>query len=160
MLGFALVGKWKIFRRRNHPKYKYIFNTLYNRTSLQNSFEYTNPYEQRRFSMRISDSFDIITEYVFLCPFRDLSTLDLAPIYVSKPYNVSPFADGSYMPSRFVIGNLIPTYLPAYNNLILAEEPVVAYEKSDFNVELHYLRLRKYVKPGKCTNVDTFYNLM
>ena len=68
--------------------------------------------------------------------------------YVSKEYNVSPVLD-YYKPGRFVVGRISMAHVPfPSNNLILAEESATAFTDSSFDVELHYLRVRKHIRRG------------
>jgi hypothetical protein len=106
-----------------------------------------NSYCQREFDL--ADGFYRFEEYVFECPLEDWLNKVAITFYVSKEYNVGPLRAGEHMPGRFVFKNFTPGRLHPYNYVVLAEQPATAYLETNFNVELHYLRMRKYVKPGK-----------
>lgn len=134
------------------PMFSHIFQQIYTINS-ENYAEYSNPYRLLEFKFDESDSFK---EWVFLCPLKDwhLWGMHFGNIsyihsyYVSKEYHVAPY-NKPYKPGRFIIGSRLPLLQdPKYNVMILAEEPARANLETDFSVELHYLRLRKHIRPG------------
>lgn len=94
-----------------------------------------------------------LEEYVIACPIKKLINGYVFPFYISKEYNVSPL-DELYMPARFLFINFWTDMLNISNDfyLLLAEEPAIGHGDPDFNVELHYLQLRKHVQPGEILN--------
>lgn len=135
----------EIYSDLSHPTFSDVSHEIYTYTN--NSMEYTNPYRPKQF---ILPTFRF-TEYVFFCPFKDTFDLDDDEeptgmhFFISKEYNVGPFSN-HYMPGRFLMGS------DPYNHddimVLLAEEPAVFYAEPGFNVELYYLRIRKYIRPG------------
>ena len=92
----------------------------------------------------------LFEEYVFVCLIQhELDDSLIIPYYISKEYNVAA-AHQPYMPGHFVFGVLSPEIINPYtfNSMILAEEPAKAYIDFGFNIELHYLQIRKLVEPG------------
>lgn len=88
-------------------------------------------------------------DYVFECEFVDSSSRLVLFFHVSKQYNVGSF-ENTYMPGRFIIEGFLPRRSDDdFGSMILVEEPAIAYAKPDFNVELHYLQIREYVKPSR-----------
>lgn len=91
-------------------------------------------------------------EYLFVCPFKDQSDGSILPFYVSKEYNVGSFGDEPYMPGRFIFPTLVTlstyTYPKRFYTVILAEKPAIAFTKPNFNIEIYYLGIRKYIQPG------------
>ena len=86
------------------------------------------------------------TERVFVCLVRLIdashNTRGIVPLYVSEEYNVGTIP-APFKPGRFVI---MKGEADFRDILVLAEQPAVAYTKeqaSDFNLELHYLGIRK-----------------
>ena len=113
--------------------------------------EHSNPYTLKEFNVLDSVKSHDFKEYVITCPpLKDFFISDRSEIFyhVSKEYNVSP-VEGQYKPGRFVFANFIPEVQTSYNYMILAEEPARAYRSPRFNVELHYIQMRKYISPGK-----------
>lgn len=125
--------------------YRTIISELDNPTHFHHSYEYSNPYEQMEFRVTTSHYFK---EYVFVCPFRNSgssSNRAIIPYYVSKEYDVGPFGE-PYMPGRFIFGNLVPKHPNSLFYMILAEEPASTFTDTNFNVELYYLQIRKYIQ--------------
>ena len=100
-------------------------------------------YKPETFKSRDSYSFK---EYVFECVLM-LMDIDNKPhsityLYVSKEYNVAAIG-APYKPGRFIIskgGNI------TFDHLSLAEQPAISHtdeQEPGFNVELHYLGIRK-----------------
>lgn len=127
--------------------YSDLFHRIYrpNRNLLKrllSPFSYDNQYSLQELiitSALGSRYYFRTREFVFVCLLRQRSSTLLVPYYVSKEYNVS---DGEgYQAGRFVFGDRKPN-VPEH--VILAEESAEAYVRSDFNVELHYLQMRKY----------------
>ena len=84
-----------------------------------------------------------------VCPVKDFSGRYIIPYYVSKEYNICSRGE-FYIPGRFVLGNFTPERSSAsYDSVLLAEEPAIAFVPIDFKVEMHYLRMRKYITPSK-----------
>ena len=108
-------------------------------------FVYANPYVKLEFEMSYLGRF---SEYVFPCLVMDPFVRKFAALRISKEYNVGP-SDKLYMPGRFIFGDTIVGYPPSADHRLLAEQPAIAYTGSNFNVELHYLSLRKHIQPGK-----------
>ena len=81
-------------------------------------------------------------EYVFTCLLADINDLDnIHPLYVAKAYNTRR---GLHV-HRF----LFPEKKEKrFQRVMLAEQPAKVYTLPDFNVELHYLELRKLHEPG------------
>ena len=69
---------------------------------------------------------------------------------MSKEYNFGE-TGFPYKPGRFIIGNLREGYPDSDDSvqIILAEEPAGAYTRPGFNVEVHYLQIRKHAQMGK-----------
>lgn len=140
------VDKEEIHRNRYHPKYSEVFYQIYTPGSSPDSYEYNN--SLRPYEFLLMGSLHYMTEHVFLCPLKSLLNKDIMLFFVSKEYDVSPF-DGYVMPGRFVFADFTPGHPSIHNYIILAEEPARAYVEPNFNVEIHYLRMRKHVQPGK-----------
>lgn len=133
-----------------------IFFRLYTPTNSLNlytrfyyPYDYTNWYRLQEF-----ETFDQrlrsykFKEYVFACVIKKtVEPFGLEVLYVSKEYNL---ADGSYRPGRFVIRFRGPLPFSVLSTEVyLAEVPAEAVVRPDFNVELHYLRIREFRRPGK-----------
>ena len=106
--------------------------------------QYENLYRQQEFSMFGSYRFK---EYVFGCPLENFTDEAVMAFFITKEYNVSPWHD-LYKPGRFAFKDFTPGYVYPYNYVVLAEEPAEAITQPGFNIELHYLQIRKYVTPG------------
>lgn len=142
-------------------RYYNIFHQIYCRRKSQvrlknllHPYQYTNPFRQKEFSMIDIDFQRMkVKEYVFICLLKERlhGTIRIIPYYVSKEYNVSPERGQYYSPGRFIFWNHNPSIPYNYNEYpLLAEEPAIVYKSlsQDYNVELHYLRTRKYQQPG------------
>ena len=81
-----------------------------------------------------------IREYVFVCLMKRESSNDSIPYYVSKVYNLLNSL-------RFIVLPKSESFEP-FTHIMLAEEPAKVFGNIDFNVELHYLELRKYHSPS------------
>lgn len=88
-------------------------------------------------------------EYVLVCWLEVESRNKIVPFYVSKAYN----EDRGFGIHRFVIlENETVDYYPLDEpQILLAEGPALDYKyiKPDFNIELHYIELRKRYQPGQ-----------
>lgn len=145
-LDLVSMSNRSIRRRRSLPRFSFIFHQMFS-PILGDSFEYTNPYQQRNLRVNVN-GFLRFKEYVFVCPMRNTQSNAVYGFYVSKEYNLSSGGE-SYKPGRFIVGDCTLRFPFPTISLILAEEPAKAYTEPDFNVELHYLRMRKYIQPGK-----------
>lgn len=119
------------------------------RTNSQKPDEHIGPYTSWYFTA--TGCANPFKEYVFVCVVgkRYWSSRTAVPVYISKEYNVG-IEHGPYMAGRFVIGKFSLGYLyPNHNKILLAEQAAIAHTEPEFDTELHYLRIRKYVQPGK-----------
>ena len=130
-------------------RYSAIFHQLYQKTASQ-EYEYVNDYEKLDFNITGIGRFE---EFVFMCPLTDLFTRNVNPFYISKEYNVGP-SNELYMPGRFMFGNTLRVH-HSYDYSILAEGSARAYTDLTFNVELHYLNLRRHAESGKFCDIDS-----
>lgn len=138
----------EMYKELNQEKYSDLFHQIYEPTknpakSLIQPYEYKNLYTLREMDVliRFVDSSSTtfrFPEYVFVCLLRNWDSNDISAYYVSKEYNVSD--DGPYTAGHFVFWGR--------GRVILSEEPAKSYARNDYNVELHYLHLRKYHQPG------------
>ena len=148
--GWQSVDIEELYNQRHLEKYCGIFNRVFRPSILYNDYT-MNSYIHRRFNL-VDDSYSyMIKEFVFECPLEYSINDDRAPItyYVTKEFNVGPFKKSYVMPGRFLFVNLESELPVIYTSLILAEEPAYAHTMgSGFDVELCYLRLRKYFQPG------------
>jgi hypothetical protein len=138
----------------NHPRYRNIFFKIFNATDSGNFYEYFNPYIEREFKMKMSPGHyvrAVVTEHVFVCPVKSLLTNDTILFYVSKEYNLRPSGEPN-KPGRFVFGNFVSGSLPKHT-LMLADVPADVYVEGNFDVESHYLGMRKYIEPGKIETI-------
>lgn len=150
--GFVAIRRSDVGRYWDHSLYSPLFWLVYQPTnSSLNQFEYTCPYITLNY---ITLNMNDFPEYVFVCLVNDPDPSGqqpsaITPVYVSKEYNVGPFSV-PIKPGRFVY------FMPRHYGVkfALAEEPAVAYTDLRFNVELHYLQIRKYVQPGKTIDDD------
>lgn len=145
-----------VYHKLKQRQYSNIFRRIYTESknrikNLLNLHEYTNPFARQEFEIlnsRSTQSFLVrAAEYVFVCLLKKQYQDELVPIYVSKEYNVS--GSESYMAGRFVFRNREYPRHPEYHYMLLAEKPATVYTRSDYNVELHYLEIRKRRQPGK-----------
>lgn len=121
-------------------------------------YEYTNPYKLQEFKIFSINYYPLLhfKEYVFACLLRSIVNSEKLNIYyVSKEYNLMDGDENeSYRAGRFVIGFRGTDPLSVFHTyVLLAENPAEAFVKPTFNVELHYLQIRKYRRPGKLTEV-------
>lgn len=124
-------------------------------------YEYTNFYKLQEFQVLDNRQRCYkFKEYVFACVLRHaVAPFGLDVLYVSKEYNLS---ERSYRAGRFVIKFNYTRTLPysVFNtNIFLAEEPAEAFAEPNFNVEVHYLRIREYRRPGNCFNLQKIRNM-
>lgn len=135
------------------PGYSDIFHQIYS-----SSDKYTNSYKKYQFHVSTHvDTGEIhhyFKEYAFVCPIKDeFGNEELTrAYYVSKEYNVSSFSE-LYMPGRFLFGTVLAGHgYPMYCHAkIFAEAPARADTETSLDIELQYLRIRKYTQSG--TNV-------
>lgn len=130
-----------LYTKLEQPENWRIFYDLYTRNS-SDKYEYTNSFSLQKFAFLI-DIIDglhtiqvplDIEEYVFVCLFEEQNSKNVIPFYVSKAYNL-------LHDRRFLfLNHNVP--------LMLAEKSAEAYINQNFNVELHYLELRKHHEPG------------
>lgn len=112
-------------------------------------------YSRRQFRFMVPISSHPFYEYVFPCLVKYSRDSTIVPFYISKEYNVAPDAILSSWrkPGRFVLGNFVPTdeghYFHEDFYVMLAEESAYLYVGHNFNIEMYYLNIRKYVQPGK-----------
>lgn len=148
------VNTNSVYNELKQEKYAHIFHLLgFHPTKSKNPItrllyprKYTNAFSFQKFDIHSDHSETIqIEEYVFVCLLRSVLSNDLVPVYVSKEYNV---LGEPYKAGRFLFGNLGFHRHQAIRTL-LAENPASVREKSDFNIELYYLRIRANRRPGK-----------
>lgn len=146
-MGLVAVDTEEIYLHRNDPQNLDMFPLFYTLNISENShsYIYNNSYKAVEFTM--TDSFQF-REYFFLCPTKDRFFHNTVLLHVSKEYNVCPFVEPRML-GRFLLSNILPEQSNSLDSVVLAEEPGEAYVEPNFNVELHYLRIRKYVRQGK-----------
>ena len=127
-----------------------ILHEIRNSTNLVDSSAYTNSFVERTFNHLNSHVF---SEYTFLCPLKNWSNNRKYVFYVSREYNVSSFKE-LFKPGRFIHGTNLQGFLPVSHVLILAEEPMCTYMEPNFDLELQYLQMRKYIEPGEYKTVN------
>lgn len=149
LLNFVPVDTKKIFNKRNNPTYSAMFHRLY--ISTNGSYKYENQYTRQ--TLRVSVDLYEFEEYLFVCPLKSLYGRDIIPFYISKEYDVSSL-DEHYMPARFVFKRFLPGHPNAHYYTLLAEQPANVHAEPDFNVEIHYLQMRKYIEPGKMSKIN------
>lgn len=138
------VDKKEIFTELKQPQYAEIFNRIYNSTDLQ---KYSNPYTQQEFRifqyfprhLHVEPAPIFRKDYVFICLLKREGTDKIVPFYVSKPYDLH---------RGFSVHRFVFSMSSSSQDIMLAERSADVYVKSDFNVELHYLELRKHHEPG------------
>lgn len=139
------VDKRTILRNQYaNQSYSDIVHQIYNPT-----YEYTNEYKEYVF--RTLPNWYYTREFVFFCPLKNSSNNQLITFYVSKEYNVG-ISEIHQKSGRFIFGNFEPATGQMSQNreyVILAEEPAKVYKEPGFNVELHYLRIRKFIELGR-----------
>jgi hypothetical protein len=155
----------KVLSELRSPRYTDIFRRIYTSgaprqnaiVNLLYPYMYSNPYSVLEFSVdgvqRGLVAEIRFREHVFACIVRNRYSRDLLAYYVSKEYNV---LNNSYMPGRFVFRKNDDDH-PSYARIIfsaiaLAEEPATIYQRPNYNLELHYLRIRKHRRPGKISD--------
>lgn len=148
LLGLVPNDVRKIYLNWNQQGYSAFFSQVYDSSNLLDSYESTYPYKLREFSKMTT--FHHLREYLFVCPATDTSEKNVMvyPYYVSKEYNVGLLGQ-SFKSGRFVFSNFIPGRRDSYDIVILAEEPAIVHTEPSFNIELHYLHIRKYIDPGE-----------
>ena len=111
--------------------------------------ENSAPYAQREFKLTyfiLNENHEYIPrpfknkEYIFVCWFQNKTTNDVVPLHVSKVY-------GWRFNRRYIV--LEKSFPHETQRVMLAEKPATVYARPDFNVELHYLEVRKHYKSGK-----------
>jgi hypothetical protein len=109
--------------------------------SLQSPSGSKSLYVQRQFDLVGLASADLgtVTEYLFVCPIKIKRSDGVVSHYVSKAYDLQHDL-------RFVF--LQKATHTQYTHLMVAEKSAESYTKPDFDVELHYLELRKHHRPG------------
>ena len=146
--GFESVNMKEILADLQEPQYWDILDLIYRSTPAQtasNSYEYFNPYVPKQFVFKniVFGSFPSTSfsfkEYTFACLLRSKRSKKIIPFYVSKAY-------GLQHDRRFVFMENVDVY---YSLMMLAESSADIYTNQNFNVELHYLELRKFHQPGK-----------
>ena len=154
------MDKRSIYKKLKHKrKYETLFNEIYEKAPKRSFFErgrkyrYVNPYRPK--TVRIdglvnNEYLPIIPrqEYTFVCLVRQRSSSsNKAKIayYVSKEYNVFTGQSSQHIAGRFVFKPPTATI----QLVILAEEPAKVHESPDFNLELHYLQIRRDREPGR-----------
>lgn len=130
-----------IYTELTQPRYFDIFHQIYSPSGNTLPYKYNNPYNVKQFKVLdpMSMNFHIVDEFVFVCLLKQWASGDIVPFYVSKEYNVN--LEETYKVGRFVFGE--------NRFVVLAEETARAYSTSNFNLELHYLQMRKHRRPGK-----------
>ena len=139
-----------VYRYRELEKYSKVFHRLFTFSASANSFVYSNRYELREFNVADTHRFE---EHVFACPVVHLSDEDnIVLYYVSKEYNVNLLAFQPSKPGRFIFGRDFGNRKVVCDRVLLAEEPAVAFVGEagfGFDIELHYLKIRKRTQLGK-----------
>jgi hypothetical protein len=134
------------------PKYATIFRQIYR--PVDDTHEYINPYSQQEFefiNFVLGEDRDYRPvsvkreESVFMCSLRERLSDDIVPFYVSKAYDVR---DGR----RYVLSGRSRAIGPDENDqdigLMLVKKSAEAYVSLHFNVELHYLEVKKHYRAG------------
>lgn len=116
-----------------------VFEETY---TLTDERQYINPYRLMAFTTLFPLQY--FREQVFVCTLIDRLRNRIHPFYVSKEYNIS-LSKQHFTPGRFIFGSLLPATSWPYTDILLAEQPVKPRTEPDFNVEMHYLRIRKFV---------------
>lgn len=149
------------FRHTLKSKHRDIYKILYKKrrsrifrrweSISRRGSKYENPYALRQLKVSgfVGDAYReniAVQEHVFVCLTSGSHIDEIFPYYVSKEYNVGlNQSSTAYIPGRFIFSYLTRK-LEAF-----AEEPARARISPEFNVELHYLEIRKNYKPGRMT---------
>lgn len=158
------ISMQEAYAELQQPHYSNIFNQIY---GLHPPHKYTNFYTPHNINinLRIGESSTLVSthrhDFVFMCLMlrkidflgedpnkEDIGKSDshekesIIPFYVSKMYNVHRGLHAR----RFIFLN---HGIVDNTDLMLMEQSAKPYIRPDFNIELHYLQLRKYSRPGK-----------
>lgn len=171
------VTMFEIFKELKQKKYRDLFNQIYKKSSTLDvlkflwqslnvmgtlssptRYRYVNEFTPKKFKIsgftksQFCSSIPV-EEHVFVCIIRKRSSpylTNLCPYYVSKEYNVFPKDLPSssittlYKPGRFIF----KLHEGLVTDVALAEEPSRAYTSTNYNVEMHYLQIRRNYRPG------------
>ena len=122
---------------------------VYSQNGSTKQYKYSNLYLRLEFIHR--ETMLRNKEHVFICPMENQMDASLELFYVSKEYHVS--VSKPYLVGRFVFqkwsSHAADLTSMTFNFVILAEGPALVYGGPNFNVELHYLTMRKNRQQGK-----------
>lgn len=142
------VDMTQIYSELQEPKYSSLFHRIYSPApKSQNSQHalhvYTNSYTKQefvltKFALNQNHEYTPVSfaneEYVFVCLLKRKNSKDIVPFYVTKEYDMQ-------YGRRYV-------FLNTDTEIMLAEKPAKSKVRPDFNVELHYIEVRKRRESG------------
>lgn len=150
------------------PEYLDILKRTYGSTESVNR-QRLYGYIKRRFKVSKYLDHDSVTiskqDYVLVCWLKQNNMNKLIPFYVSKAYDelrgfrvhryVFPEEEETTENENEV--GYASTNRYCYRDIILAEGPARDHRIPSFNIELHYLELRKHYHPSEYVNVMNLY---
>lgn len=146
-------------------EYEELFNELYVKPTYRELFvnlpsdqEMVYDNSTRTVSVRIAETGEFVTEYVFVCLSRNKSSGKISRFYVTEEYNVSDTPSENYIAGRFIFGNVLyeiaeEQYASGEEQFdAIAEEPaqvLLLGGARDNSVESLYLQRRAENEPGE-----------